>query len=316
MKTENTAQIHYTLEASLATTIKASVGTIGFFDGVHRGHRALLTEVVRIARATERQAVVVTFARHPRLVLDPTFAPALLLSDEERIARLATTGVDHVVVLDFDAKMAGLTAREFMQSVLCDTLAMCHLLIGHDHRFGRNRSEHFEDYKTYGQAMQMEVTQITPYIWEGQTPSSSLIRSLLSDGKVAEANALLDYHYTLSGMVVKGRQIGRTIGFPTANVQVQDALRLVPAPGVYVVRTNRGDGVMNIGNRPTFTDQPTWRTIEVHLLDTSADLYDTKLEVALLAYLRTEQRFENIEALRRQIAQDCTKARTLLATYN
>lgn len=307
------AQVHRTLEKGLAQRIGASVATIGFFDGVHSGHHALLSEVVRVARAEQQASVAITFAQHPRCVVDPTFAPALLLSDEARIAALSTTGVDHVVVLAFDSTMARLTAAEFMQQVLCDKLGVRHLLIGHDHRFGRDRAEGFEEYITYGKAMGITVHQATRYAFGQHNPSSSLIRQLLREGKVPLANALLQSHYTLTGVVVEGRRVGRTIGFPTANVQLDDAHCLVPAKGVYLVRTNYGDGVMNIGHRPTFTDKPELRTIEVHLLDTTIDLYGKVLEVALLTYLRAEQRFDTIDALTAQIHSDCQTARELLA---
>ncbi|MDO4714935.1 MAG: riboflavin biosynthesis protein RibF [Bacteroidales bacterium] len=308
-----TAQVHHELTADLASSIGDSVATIGFFDGVHSGHRALLAQVIRAAKAAGRASVAITFAQHPRMVVDATFQPALLLSDAARIAALATTGVDHVVVLPFDRAMAGLTAKAFMQEVLYDTLAVRQLFIGHDHRFGRGRTEGFADYVAYGVEMGMAVQQAERYHFGAYVPSSSAIRALLYEGEVSLAGAMLQGAYTLVGTVVTGRQVGRTIGFPTANVQLSDPYRLVPAAGVYLVRTSRGYGVMNIGHRPTFADTSSLRTLEVHLFDTSADLYGQTLSVSLLAYLRPEQRFASVEALVAQIQQDCATARELLA---
>ena len=220
------------------TRLKPCVATIGFFDGVHLGHRHLIAAVRKEAEQQGLESTVVTFDRHPRQVVSTDFHPCLLSTQEEKLLLLDKTGINNCVVLPFDKEMASLSAREFMQTILADSLLTKVLFTGYDHRFGHNRSEGFADYERYGREMGMEVRRGDPFVLEGVSVSSSVVRSLLSEGEVGRASRCLGYHYTLRGHVVDGEHIGTTIGFPTANLEVDDANKLLPADGVYAVKVS------------------------------------------------------------------------------
>ena len=221
---------------------KELVATIGFFDGVHLGHRFLIDEMKEIAKARNLPSAVITFPEHPRAVLHADYQPKLLNSFEEKLQQLETTGVDYCIVLDFTIELSRLSAKEFITSILAKSLHVKTLLIGYDHRFGHNRSEGFEDYVRYGKEIGIEVIRAKAYtsnIEIENVPnvpvSSSLIRKLLHQGEVDLAADCLKYEYFLDGIVVGGYQVGRKIGFPTANLSVDDPDKLIPADGVYAV---------------------------------------------------------------------------------
>lgn len=287
--------------------------TIGFFDGVHMGHRFLIGQLHETARERGLQSMVITFERHPRQVVQSHWQPQLLSSLDERIRLLSTLPIDVLVVLPFDEAMARLSAREFMDSVLREKLGVKTLLTGYDNRFGHDRTEGFADYQRYGQELGIEVTAGRPCDVDEQRVSSSLVRRLLLSGDVCEAARCLGRPYELSGRVVHGEQIGRQLGYPTANLQLDDAHRLIPATGVYAVdvilenndRVYRG--MMNIGTRPTFEGHR--QTLETHIFDFNGDLYDQRLSIRLLRRLRSERPFETADLLRRQMAQDEREAR-------
>ena len=304
------------------------VATIGFFDGVHRGHRYLISQVQQVALQRGMIPAVVTFPRHPRQVMQAGYAPRLLTTFDEKMQLLADTGVERCILLDFTPGLAQLTARQFMQMLTAD-YGVRALVIGYDHRFGHNRSEGFDDYVGYGRELGIEVIQAhqLPPDEAGVVVSSSQVRQLLSQGEVAEAARLLNYPYFLQGEVEAGYQVGRTIGFPTANILPNDPFKLIPADGVYAVRVTLLDdapavatpalseastygGMLCIGHRPTLQNGP-GRSIEVHLFDFEGDLYHRPLRVEFVQFTRREERFDSLEALRQRISLDEQEIRGL-----
>lgn len=291
--------------------------TIGFFDGVHRGHRALLEELKRLAKGHGLLSMVITFAEHPRKVVGTDWQPRLLTTLEEKRRLMDEAGIDRMVVLRFDAAMAGLSAREFMLRVLKGQLGVRMLLTGYDNRFGHDRREGFSDYVAYGREMGIDV-RLGQMLSVGEgAVSSSRVRRLLTAGNVGEAAVCLGRRYEMAGCVVHGEQIGRQMGFPTANLEPDDRLKLVPMDGVYAVTAAMEDdgrvlqGLMNIGSRPTFDGHR--RTLEVHLLDFGGDIYGRRLRVAFVERLRDELHFDSAESLRLQMEHDKAKARRLFA---
>ncbi len=295
--------------------------TIGFFDGVHRGHQFLLRGLCDDARRDGMLSMAVTFDRHPREVLQTEWHPLLLTTFDERLALLRQTGIDICAVLPFNTDMAALSARQFMQQILLEQLNVRVLSIGYDHRFGHNREEGFADYVRYGRELGMEVRQNSVFTDGDLQLSSSLVRRLLGEGRVGEASRCLGRFYTLSGTVVGGEHVGRTLGFPTANVVPDSAFKLVPQPGAYAVRVALADdekhlwlpAMMNIGTRPTYGQHA--QTLEVNILDYEGDLYGRQLTVAFVERLRSEQAFDSPQALQQQLRMDAEHARQVLSQH-
>lgn len=293
------------------------VATIGFFDGVHRGHQCLIRQVRDEALRRGDRSLLITFDRHPRAVFAPESIPPLLTSAQEKLELLRTTGVDELFVLPFDRSMASLTAFEFMQQVLRDQLAVSVLVIGYDHHFGRPQGESFEDYKAYGRELGIDV--VLAHELEGEHVSSSTIRRALEEGDVTTATHLLGRPYTWTGCVVHGHAVGRQLGFPTANLDALEPEKLLPARGAYAVNVNipspqgslEGIGMLNIGRRPTL-DNGSDTSIETHLLDFEGDLYGQTLTLYFIARLRAERRFTSEEALARQLQLDKEEALKIL----
>ena len=285
-----------------------AIATIGFFDGVHLGHRFLLKQLALAAQERQLRSVAITFDQHPRRVLQHDYIPELLTTFDEKLQLLTKTGIDGVAILPFNATMAQLSAHDFMQQVLQKQLQVKTLLMGYDNHFGRKNNEHFNDYVRYGQDLGIEVLPTQPYIYKGIKISSSVIRSFLHEGEVALANECLGYPYTLTGKVGHGFQQGRTIGFPTANLIPTSTEQLLPANGVYAVRvkcpdsTTWHDGMMNIGYRPTFDG--TTKSIEVNIFNYTNNLYDKSLSVAFYERIRTEKKFRNAPELAKQLTKD------------
>lgn len=289
---------------------------LGVFDGVHRGHRAVIARVETEAAARGLSSAVITFRAHPQQVLRPQVPLRLLTSPEERETLLQQTGIDRVIFLDFTHEMSLLSAFDFLQ-ILSSRYRVKGLIIGYDHRFGHNRAEGFDDYVKYGQELGMEILHADELVTDAGPVSSSIIRKLLTEGELTTANHLLSYPYTLHGHVVDGFHVGRKLGFPTANIDIDYPDKLIPANGVYAVRTTLPDGrqykgMLNIGNRPTL-NRPNDYSIEVHLFDFSGNLYGSSLAVELLHYMRTEQTFAGIEALRAQLVADEAAIRKILS---
>ena len=286
-----------------------SVATVGFFDGVHVGHRHLIEQVKEEARRRELPSVVITFPVHPREVLQSDYRPLLLNEFEEKVSLLASTGIDYCINLPFTEALSRLSAEEFMRRVLKQTLQVDTLFVGYDHRFGRDREEGYEQYARHGQVMGMKVVLATRFpLDEERNVSSSLIRSLLQSGNIQDANRLLSYRYTLSGTIVPGNRVGRTIGFPTANIQLRELNKVVPAKGVYAVRVQlKGDevfpGMLYIGTRPTF-NQESVISVEVNLFNFDGDLYGQSLSVEFVDFVRGEVKFNSKEELVARLHRD------------
>ena len=284
------------------------VATIGCFDGVHMGHQLLIRTVRRQAEERGLQSVVITFDRQPRELFDPTYHPQLLSTLEEKEQLMESLGVDQLVVLPFTRELASLTAQAFMQQVLQEQLGVQVLVTGYDNRFGKNRSEGFNDYVRYGKALGMEVLRGEEATFPGtdEAVSSSAIRQMLSEGKVRQIQEGLTRPYSLTGKVVAGEHIGHEIGFPTANLSLENPYKVIPAPGVYAVwailGTERMPAMMNIGMRPTF--EGTKQTLEVHILNKVGDVYGQMLTVEFMERLRSERRFDTREALVEQLKTD------------
>lgn len=291
-----------------------SICTIGFFDGVHRGHQHLIRQVRDEAIRRGMRSLLITFDRHPRSVFAPDAVPSLLTTAAEKMPLLRATGIDDIYVLPFDASMAALTAREFMQKVLRDELGVTVLVIGYDHQFGRPQNESkrrpsITDYQAWGREVGIEVVQAEEL--KGEHISSSIIRRALEAGDVKTANRLLGRSYTWMGRVVHGHGIGRQLGFPTANLETIAPEKLLPARGVYAVH----GGMLNIGQRPTI-DNGSDTSIEVHLFDCHQDLYDQTLTLSFITRLREERRFESEADLIQQLQRDKEAAQQMEKTRN
>ena len=287
---------------------KGCVATVGFFDGVHRGHQYLIGQVKEIAKATGRESAVITFDRHPRQVLHSDYQPKLLSSLDVKELLLSRQNVDRVEVLHFDEALAGLSAHDFMRDVLRDEYRVECLVLGYDNRFGRrNGVECFDDYVAYGKELGMEVVRAKEWR-ENMKVSSSQVRRLLEKGDIDAANACLGYNYTIVGKVVEGHQNGRQMGFPTANIDTKDWGQLIPAAGVYAVRVRRQRsmtlmrGMMNIGSRPTFDGDN--QTLEVNIFDFRDDIYNEMLLVSFVKKIRDEHRFDSPDDLAHQLERD------------
>ncbi len=291
-----------------------TIATIGFFDGVHRGHRFLIRQVLEEAEKRKAHSLLITFDRHPRSVFAPDCAPLLLTSSAEKMKLLRATGVDDIFVLPFDRQMATLTAREFMAQVLRRQLNVGTLVIGYDHHFGRPQGEGFEDYRAYGRELGIDVLLAREL--EGEHVSSSAVRRALEAGDVTEATRLLGRPYCWSGHVVHGHAVGRRLGFPTANLDALEPRKLLPARGAYaVIITNqsgqRQKAMLNIGRRPT-VDNGTDISVEAHILDFCEDLYGQDLTLFFIARLRAERRFDSEQELMQQLEFDSQQTLQIL----
>lgn len=296
------------------------VATIGFFDGVHLGHRYLINKVATTARRERLASTVVTFARHPRQVLLSDWHPQLLSTLDEKVEILSQTGIDHLVILQFDAAMAALSAHDFMHDILLQRLGVRFLVTGYDNHFGHRQpdsAEGFADYVRYGREMGMTVLQGDPFETAGNVRvSSSKVRRQLLEGRVELAAQCLGRPYQLSGTVVSGEHIGTSMGFPTANLQLSDTDKLIPAAGAYAVNvrldgsTELKHGMMNIGRRPTFDGDS--QTLETHIFHFHDNLYGRQMSIQFMARLRSERKYDSREALIAQLEDDARQAETLL----
>lgn len=290
------------------TDIKPCVATIGFFDGVHKGHKFLIDYIKGIAKDKELESTVITFDKHPRQVLKQDYMPKMLSTFDEKILLLSKTGVDNCAVLPFNNETSALSAYDFMKNVLRDRLNVKVLVMGYDNRFGHNRSDSFDDYVRYGKELGIEVIPAQAFIMNGVNVSSSVIRSYLDKGEIEMANKCLGYPYFISGKVIDGCHNGRRLGFPTANLEVDDKDKLVPAAGVYAVKARTEEcleqkrAMMNIGTRPTFEGQNT--SLETYILHFKGNIYDQKLAISFFHRIRSERKFNSLEELTSQLAKD------------
>ena len=288
--------------------------TIGCFDGMHRGHACLISQVCGIAEELGLESGLITFPVHPRQVMQTGYRPELLTCLAQKVELMQSSGADWCILLPFTHELSLLSAREFM-TLMRDRFCVRALVVGYDHRFGHNRSEGVEDYMRYGEELGIRVFRADALTEDGVSVSSSVIRRLLKEGDVAAANRFLGYRYYLNGIVEGGYRVGRTLGFPTANLRPSCSEKLIPALGVYAVYAyidgKRFAAMLNIGCRPTFTNCGVI-TIEVNILDFSGDIYDRQLRVELVERLRPERKFASADALVRQIAEDKLRTEHLL----
>jgi riboflavin kinase / FMN adenylyltransferase len=280
--------------------------TLGTFDGVHVGHQKIIKKLLKQQEKTPAPTVVLTFFPHPRMVLQQDQSLKLLNTIEERIELLQNLGIDCLVVHPFDYEFSRLTAEEFVEKVLVQHANIQNIIIGYDHRFGRNRTANITDLEQFGKQFGFDVTQISAKEVDEISVSSTKIRNALIEGDIATANTYLGYHYFLTGSVQKGKQLGRSIGFPTANLQLTADYKLVPKNGVYIVQsTLHGKtvyGMMNIGNNPTVDG--TQQHLEVHFFDWNNDLYQQTIRVELLHKTREEIKFDTVVNLKKQLELD------------
>jgi len=279
---------------------------LGTFDGVHVGHRKILEKLTQNTENDEYESLVLTFFPHPRMVLKGHSDVKLLNTLSEKIDLLEEIGVQNLVIHPFDETFSRLTAEEFVKTVLMDQFHIQKIIIGHDHRFGRNRTANIDDLIAFGKQYHFEVEQISVQEIDAVSISSTKIRNALTKGNMALANEYLGYEYFLTGTILKGKQLGRSIGFPTANLHIEENYKLIPQNGVYVVKSIIKEktifGMMNIGFNPTVAGENL--SIEIHYFDFDADLYDQKISVSILEYLRPEQKFDSVELLKQQLKKD------------
>lgn len=297
---------------------EASIITIGTFDGVHIGHQKIIQRLVRSGKAKGLKSVVLTFFPHPRMVLQPDFDLKLLHTIEERQLILSKYGVDDIIIKPFTKAFANLSAEDYVKDILVDELNAQHIIIGYDHHFGKNRSANIDDMKAFGKKYNFYIEEISAQDIKDVAVSSTKIRHALLNGDIETANAYLGYPYFMTGMVVKGKGVGKTIQFPTANIYVKSAYKLIPKNGVYVVRSKWNDsvyyGMMNIGTNPTFNEHK--QSIEVHFFDFEGDLYDKSLQIEVLHRLRDERKFESVDALTAQLKKDQEASHLYIKTIN
>lgn len=287
-----------------------SVITIGTFDGVHIGHQKIIEHIVKTGEYKSLKSVVLTFFPHPRMVLQPDFKIQLLHTIEERQSVLKQFGLDELVIKEFTKEFANLSARDYVKNILVDELNAKHIIIGYDHHFGKNRTANIQDLKAFGKEFDFIVEEISAQDIKDVAVSSTKIRQSLTDGDINTANSYLGYSYFITGTVIKGKGIGKTINFPTANLEVEKEFKLIPKNGVYVIKSTIDDqlvfGMMNIGTNPTFNEKK--QSIEVHFFDIDKNLYDRKLKIEIIERLRDEEKFKSVEQLTSQLHLDQEKA--------
>ena len=297
---------------------KPTIVTIGTFDGVHIGHQKILEQITKSARDLNCESLVLTFFPHPRMVLQEGTEMKQLNTLDEKIYLMDNLGIDNLVVHPFDKEFSRLTAEEFVKEVLVDVFKIKKIIIGHDHRFGRNRTANIDDLITFGETYGFDVEQISVKEIDAVSISSTKIRNALLEGNVALAANYLGYNYSLTGIVSKGKQLGRTIGFPTANIKIEESYKLIPLNGVYIAKSiiegKTIYGMMNIGTRPTVDG--TSQTIEIHFFDFNQDIYNQKITISLLKRIRDEQKFESVDALKIQLGMDKTSAQDYIRKLN
>lgn len=289
--------------------VRRPVLTTGTFDGVHRGHRVILEQLTGLAKREEAESVLFTFHPHPRMVLFPSDNDLKLLStQQEKIALLEATGLDHLLVIPFSRQFSRMHATEYVRDVLVGSIGVHAVVIGYDHRFGRNREGDLRLFEQLGEAYDFIVEEIPAQEVDHVKVSSTKVREALQEGNISLANELLGYRYPLSGVVVKGDQLGRTLGFPTANIGALDPYKLVPGDGVYAVsvelRSGSHWGMLYIGERPTVEGVERHRVVEVNIFDLDRDLYGETIAVRFMERIRSDMRFPDLESLKMQLHAD------------
>lgn len=287
--------------------VNKSVVTTGTFDGVHLGHKVILNRLKEVAKKHGGETLILTFFPHPRMVLYPDQNDLRLLNTiEERISLLKKTGIDHLIIHPFSKEFSRLSSIEFVRDVLVSKLNTHKLVIGYDHHFGRNREGTFEHLQEYGPLYGFDVEEIPAQEIQQINISSTKVRNSLLEGEINAANQFLGYNYFIKGTVVDGDKVGRKIGFPTANIRLNEWYKLVPAKGVYAVKVaiekSIYNGMLNIGTRPTLNGNEV--TIEVNIFNFSDDIYNKEIRIEFIERIRNEQKFEELESLKKQLEID------------
>lgn len=293
------------------------VVTIGTFDGVHKGHKKIIAQLKQEAQERGGETVIITFKQHPRNVVADNKPVQLLNTLEEKIDLLQKENIDHLIVVDFNESFSEQTAEAYIQDFLVDKIHPSCIIIGYDHKFGKDRSGNYSMLEAYGKKYGFDVKEINAETVKDVAVSSTKIRNAILNNDISSANDLLGYAYFFTGKVIEGNKLGRTIGFATANLHIEDATKLIPGNGVYAVKvfvnndyTNPLKGMMNIGFRPTVDGSR--RTIEVNIFDFDKDIYGEYLTVEVKTFLRTEKKFTGIDALKEQLARDKVSAQEIL----
>lgn len=285
---------------------KGSIVTIGTYDGVHLGHQKIIKNIVDQAKSSDLDSVVFTFDPHPRVVLSKSNDLKLIQTIAERSDRLEKTGLDYLIIHPFDKAFSRMSAFEFVRDVLVNQLHVQKLIIGYDHHFGKNREGNIDQLREYAHMFEFEVEEIPALDIDEVSVSSTKIRQALSEGKIEKANSYLGYPFSIEGEVVKGNQIGKGLGFPTANLKINDPLKQLPKSGAYIVESEIDNrtylGMLNIGFRPTIDGRDI--SIEVYFENLDQDLYGQKIKLNFIRFLREEKRFESLEKLKEQLAKD------------
>jgi riboflavin kinase/FMN adenylyltransferase len=285
---------------------KKTIVTIGTFDGVHIGHQKIIEKLIQESKSSDSESLILTFFPHPRMVLHETSSIKLLNTINEKSSLLEKMGLDNLVIHPFDKEFSNLSAEEFVKTILVDLFNVQKIIIGYDHRFGKNRAANIENLIAFGEKYGFEVEQISAQEIDSVSVSSTRIRVAITNGNMAVANEFLGYDYLLSGKIIQGKQLGRTIGFPTANLKIKENYKLIPKIGVYIVKSILQEktvfGIMNIGLNPTVNGEDL--SIEVHFLDFDSDIYDTEITVSVIERIRDEQKFTSIDILKSQIQKD------------
>lgn len=296
------------------TSIQTAV-TIGTFDGVHIGHSRILERLINSAKSAGLKSTVLTFFPHPRMVLQKDTEIKLLNTLEEKTAIMEKLGLDYLIVHPFTKEFSRLSATEFVRDILVNSLKTKRIIIGYDHRFGRNRNANIQDLVSFGNTLDFEVEEIPAQEIDDVSVSSTKIRNALLEGDITTANNYLNYKYMLTGTIVKGKGLGKQFGFPTANLQIAESYKLIPKNGVYVVQSNLDGhdyyGMMNIGYNPTVSGKN--KSIEVNFFEFEGNLYDKKIQVNLLHRIRDEHKFDSVQELQNQLKKDKETSLTLIA---
>lgn len=293
-----------------------TVLTIGTFDGLHSGHKKIIERVVNIAHSNLLSSVVLTFYPHPRMILNPEDTNLkLITSIHERIDLLAQMGIEYLIITPFNRDFSNISARQYIENILVKQLGIKHVVIGYDHRFGKNREGGIDDLREAAQEYEFEVTEIPELEVQESTISSTMIRNALLSGDITLANSLLGYSFFLKGKVIKGDKIGRTIGFPTANLYIEDIYKLIPTDGVYAVSVQLDketyQGMAYIGNRPTINGMT--RNVEVNIFDFTKEIYGQNLCMKFETFIRSGEKFSSLDALKQQLERD---KQNVLAYFN
>lgn len=295
---------------------KKTIVTIGTFDGVHIGHQKIISQLLNASKNKNETSVLLTFFPHPRMVLQKDSNIKLINTIDEKINLLEKIGLEELIIHPFNREFSRLTALEFVRDILVHKLNISKLIIGYDHHFGKNREGNFEQLLEYGGMFDFEVEEIPAQNINDISVSSSKIRNALIDGDIERANKYLDYNFMLSGKVVAGNNLGSKINFPTANIHIEQDYKLIPKNGVYIVKSIILSvayfGMLNIGNRPTIDGKQ--QTIEVHFFNFDKNIYEENIQIELLKFIRDEEKFESIEALKNQLIEDEITIKNIIST--